>query len=139
MNAARLMELDEGELRDRVYACAKEHGFSPIGVGDLWGDILFWPETNPPYGRTTTHGVYLTPEGEVNYAALEDVRDLAFLGRRHARMPSPPRDPAELVALEEKWKEREALERRVQALNEGDRNRRGRSRPGAERREHRWS
>jgi len=113
MNAARLMELDDGELRDRVYACAKEHGFAPIGVGDLWGDILFWQETRPPYGQTSVHGVYLTPEGEVGWAELEHVRDLAFTGRRHPDMPSPPRDPAELAALEEKWKERRALEKRV--------------------------
>jgi hypothetical protein len=124
MNAARLLELDDGELRTRVYACAKEHGFAPIGVGDLWGDILFWPETNPPYGRTSVQGVYLTPECEVNFARLEDIRDLAFLGRRHARMPAPPRDPAELAALEEKWKERRALEERRQVLAEGDRQRR---------------
>jgi hypothetical protein len=124
MNAARLMELDDGELRTRVKICAKEHGFTPIGLGDLWGDILFWPETNPPYGQTSVHGVYLTPEGEVNFAALEDVWDYAVTGLRHARMPSPPRDPAELAALEEKWKEREALEQRRQVLAEGDRKRR---------------
>jgi hypothetical protein len=124
MNAARLMELDDGELRDRVYACAKEHGFAPIGVGDLWGDILFWP-ARLAYGQTRVHGVYLTPEGEVNFAALEDVWDYAVTGLRHARMPSPPRDPAELAALEEKWKEREDLEERRKVLDEGDRRRRG--------------
>jgi hypothetical protein len=128
MNAARLMELDDGELRDRVYACAKEHGFAPIGVGDLWGGILFWPETNPPYGQTTPQGVYLTPEGEVNFVRLEHVRDFAFLGRRHPDMPSSPRDPAELAALEEKWKERQALEERRKVLDEGDRQRRARTR-----------
>jgi hypothetical protein len=124
MNAARLMELDDGELRARVYACAKEHGFAPIGVGALWGDILFWPETNPPYGRTSVQGVYLTPEGEVNFAALEDVWDYAVTGLRHARMPPAPRDPAELAALEEKWKERRALEQRRQVLAEGEKQRR---------------
>ena len=43
-------------------------------------------------------------------------------------MPSPPRDPAELAALEEKWKEREALEQRRQVLAEGDRQRWARKR-----------
>jgi hypothetical protein len=112
----------------RVYACAKEHGFAPIGVGDLWGDILFWPETNPPYGRTSVHGVYLTPEGEVGYTELEYVRVYAFTGLRHANMPSPPRDPAELAALEEKWKERRALEKRLQERAEMDRERRRQAR-----------
>lgn len=43
-------------------------------------------------------------------------------------MPSPPRDPAELAALEEKWKEREALEERRKVLDEGDRQRWARKR-----------
>jgi hypothetical protein len=70
-------------------------------------------------------GVYLTPEGEVGYTELEHVRVYAATGRRHPDMPPAPRDPEELAALEEKWKERRALEQRRQVLAEGDRRRRG--------------
>src|SRR6266508_1828351 len=120
--------LEDGELRDRIYACAKEHGFAPIGVGALWGDILFWPETNPPYGQTSVRGVYLTPEGEVNFTELEYVRVYAFTGLRHANMPPAPRDPAELAALAEKQAERRALEKRVQERAEMDRERKRQAR-----------
>jgi hypothetical protein len=43
-------------------------------------------------------------------------------------MPSPPRDRAELAALEEKWKERAGLEKRVQERADIQRERRRQAR-----------